>query len=188
MKLLSYTSLLDGEAVTRCSPPWGQAFALQGCDRADLVVVLDLPDDLEEDDSEREAWLLSRCEQSPERVVPTLPRALWREAVAAMGDLRTEAPYSTFMRGAKAIARAKAAGCATESDCELIDAVAQFYHLPEERTHDMRLVYLERSLSRSRQHCPDDAEIARWHDRASKAAFARATERAEAAYFRLAQP
>jgi hypothetical protein len=112
----------------------------------------------------------------------------WREAVAAMGDIRVEAPYSVFMRGAKAIARAKAIGCTTESECELIDAVAQFYHLPEERTHDMRLVYLERSLSRSRQHCPDDADIARWHDRASKAAFARATERAEAAYFRVAQP
>src|SRR5688572_14046216 len=87
----------------------------------------------------------------------------WREAVAAMGDLRTEAPYSTFVLGAKAIARAKAAGCQTETDCELIDAVAQFYHLPDERTHDMRLVYFERSLSRSRAHCPDDAEIARWH-------------------------
>ena len=112
----------------------------------------------------------------------------WRVAVEAMGDLRTEAPYSVFVRGARAIARAKAAGCLTETDCELIDAVAQFYHLPEERTHDMRLVYLERSLSRSRLHCPDDADIARWHERASKAAFARATERAEAAYFRLARP
>ena len=112
----------------------------------------------------------------------------WREAAQAMGDLRIEAPYSTFMRGAKAIARAKAAGCTTESDCELIDAVAQFYHLPEERTHDMRLVYFERSLSRSRAHCPEDADIARWHDRASKAALARATERAEAAYYRVAQP
>ena len=112
----------------------------------------------------------------------------WREAVAAMGDIRIEAPYSVFMRGAKAIARAKSAGCVTEKDCELIDAVAQFYHLPEERTHDMRLVYLERSLSRSRAHCPDDADIARWHERASRAALARATERAEAAYFRVAQP
>lgn len=114
--------------------------------------------------------------------------AHWRVAVEAMGDLRSEAPYSSFVRGAQAIARAKAAGCMTETDCELIDAVAQFYHLPEERTHDMRLVYLERSLSRSRAHCPDDADIARWHDRASKAALARATERAEAAYFRLARP
>jgi hypothetical protein len=114
--------------------------------------------------------------------------AHWRVAVEAMGDLRTEAPYSTFVRGAQAIARAKAAGCRTETDCELIDAVAQFYHLPNERTHDMRLVYLERSLSRSRSHCPDDADIARWHERASKAALARATERAEAAYFRVAQP
>lgn len=112
----------------------------------------------------------------------------WRVAVEAMGDLRAEAPYSVFMRGAKAIAQAKAAGCTTESDCELIDAVAQFYHLPEERTHDMRLVYLERSLSRSRRHCPDDAVIARWHERASKAALARATERAEAAYLRVAKP
>lgn len=112
----------------------------------------------------------------------------WREAVAAMGDLKTEAPYSTFVRGARAIARAKAAGCMTETDCELIDAVAQFYHLPEERTHDMRLVYLERSLSRSRAHCPNDAQIASWHQRASKAALARATERAEAAYLRLAKP
>jgi hypothetical protein len=114
--------------------------------------------------------------------------AYWREAVQAMGDLRVEAPYSTFMRGAKAIARAKAVGCTTESECELIDAVAQFYYLPEERTHDMRLVYLERSLSRSRAHCPDDSDIARWHDRASKAALARATERAEAAYLRAARP
>ena len=112
----------------------------------------------------------------------------WREAVAAMGDLRSEAPYSVFVRGAKAIARAKEVGCGSESDCELIDAVAQFYHLPDERTHDMRLVYLERSLSRSRTHCPDDADIARWHERASKAAFARASERAEAAYLRIAKP
>jgi hypothetical protein len=112
----------------------------------------------------------------------------WREAVAAMGDLRTEAPYSVFVAGAKAIARAKAIGCTTERDCELIDAVSQFYYLPEERTHDMRLVYYERSLSRSRAHCPDDAEIARFHDRASKAALARATERAEAAYRRAARP
>jgi hypothetical protein len=112
----------------------------------------------------------------------------WREAVAAMGDLRAEAPYSVFVRGAKAIGRAKQKGCVTETDCELIDAVAQFYHLPDERTHDMRLVYLERSLSRSRAHCPGDADIARWHERASKAAFARASERAEAAYFRGAQP
>ena len=112
----------------------------------------------------------------------------WREAVAAMGDLQSEAPYSAFVRGAKAIARAKEIGCETQSESELIDAIAQFYHLPEERTHDMRLVYLERSLSRSRSHCPDDADIARWHDRASKAAFARATQRAEAAYRRLARP
>ena len=112
----------------------------------------------------------------------------WREAVEAMGDLRAEAPYSVFVRGSKAIARAKSIGCATESECELIDAVAQFYHLPEERTHDMRLVHFERSLSRSRAHCPDDADIAQWHQRASRAALARATERAEAAYFRVAQP
>jgi hypothetical protein len=112
----------------------------------------------------------------------------WRIAVEALGDLRAEAPYSVFLRGARAIERAKAVGCVTETDCELIDAVAQFYHLPEERTHDMRLVYLERSLARSRRHCPEDAEIARWHERASHAALARATQRAEAAYFRLAQP
>jgi hypothetical protein len=105
-----------------------------------------------------------------------------------MGDLSAEAPYTEFMRGARAIVFAKALACATERDCELIDAVAQFYHLPEERTHDMRLVYLERSLSRSRAHCPDDADIARWHDRAAKAALARATERAEAAYLRIAKP
>ena len=114
--------------------------------------------------------------------------AHWREAVAAMGDIRVEAQYSAFIHGAKAIARAKAAGCRTEKDCELIDAVAQFYHLPEERTHDMRLVYLERSLSRSRGHCPDDADIVRWHERVSRAAMARATERAEGAYFRMARP
>lgn len=112
----------------------------------------------------------------------------WRVAVEAMGDLRAEAPYSVFVRGIRAIEHAKSVGCMTETDCELIDAVAQFYHLPEERTHDMRLVYLERSLARSRRHCPDDAEIARWHERASRAALARATERAEAAYSRLAQP
>ena len=116
------------------------------------------------------------------------PMAYFSIAVAAMGDLRTEAPYSQFMRGKQAIAFAKALACTNERDCELIDAVAQFYHLPEERTHDMRLVHLERSLSRSRAHCPDDADIAGWHERASKAAFARARERAEAAYLRLAQP
>jgi hypothetical protein len=116
------------------------------------------------------------------------PMAYFSTAVAAMGDLRSEAPYSEFMRGARAIVFAKALGCATERDCELIDAVAQFYHLPDERTHDMRLVHFERALSRSRRACPDDAELAAWHDRASKAAFARAVERSEGAYFRLARP
>ena len=106
----------------------------------------------------------------------------WRQAADAMGDLRTEAPYSVFVRGARAIALAKKIGCTTESTCELIDAVAQFYYLPEERTHDMRLVYFERALSRSRAHCPEDAEIAQWHDRASRAALARARERVEASY------
>ena len=131
---------------------------------------------------------LSTTMAAPARADGEDAMTYWREAVEAMGDLRTEAPYSVFVRGSKAIARAKSIGCTIESECELIDAVAQFYHLPEERTHDMRLVYFERSLSRSRAHCPEDADIARWHDRASKAALARATERAEAAYFRLARP
>jgi hypothetical protein len=116
------------------------------------------------------------------------PMAYFSIAAGAMGDLRAEATYSEFMRGARAIVVAKALACATERDCELIDAVAQFYHLPEERTHDMRLVHLERALSRSRAHCPDDADIARWHERASTAALGRATERTEAAYLRVAKP
>jgi hypothetical protein len=109
-------------------------------------------------------------------------------AVAAMGDLRAEAPYTLFVQGAEAIARAKVLGCDTEPECELIDAVAQFYHRPDERSHDERLVHFERALSRSRRACPDDAAIARWHERASKAALTRAQERAEAAYYRRARP
>ena len=116
------------------------------------------------------------------------PMAYFSIAATAMGDLRSEAPYSEFMRGAQAIVFAKALACRTERDCELIDAVAQFYHRPEERTHEMRLVHFERALSRARSACPGDEEIARWHDRASKAALGRATERAEAAYYHLARP
>ena len=106
----------------------------------------------------------------------------WARAVAEMGDLLAPAAPERFARGARAIARAKALGGRTERECELIDAVAQFYHRPEQRTHDMRLVYFERALSRARSVHPDDAQIAHWHDIASRAALARARERVEAAW------
>jgi hypothetical protein len=106
---------------------------------------------------------------------------IWFEKAAAeMGDLSTPLTPEGLDRGSNAIARARAIGGTTERECELIDAVAQFYHRHDERTHDMRLVYYERALSRSRKLLPNDLEIAARHADASKAAFARALERVEA--------
>ena len=113
---------------------------------------------------------------------PTCAMREWRVAVANMGDLRTPLDPSQLVHGAGAISRAKSIGGTTERECELIDAVAQFYHRHEERTHDMRLVHYERALSRSLRHLPDDVEIAALHAHASRVAHARAVERVEAAW------
>ena len=116
------------------------------------------------------------------------PMGPWGIALAIMGDLRSPLDASQLTRGAAAIARAREIGGRTERECELIDAVAQFYHRHEERTHDMRLVYYERALSRSRKLLPDDLVIASLHAHASRTAFARALERVEAAQTRSAKP
>lgn len=108
--------------------------------------------------------------------------AWFEKAAAEMGDLATPLTPEGLDRGSTAIARARAIGGKTERECELIDAVAQFYHRHEERSHDMRLVYFERALSHSRRLLPHDPEIAKRHTQASKAAFRRALERVEAAY------
>jgi hypothetical protein len=108
--------------------------------------------------------------------------AWFERAAAEMGDLRVPLSQERLERGAAAIARAKAIGGVTERECELIDAVAEFYHRHPERTHDERLVYYERALSRSRRAHPQDPVIARAHARASAIALARARERVEAAY------
>jgi len=109
----------------------------------------------------------------------------WNErALVEMGDLRTPLGDGALARGAAASRRAKAIGGTTERECELIDAVAQFYHRADERTHDERLVHYERALSRSRQAHPADEWIVREHERAGRAALARARERAAAAYAR----
>jgi hypothetical protein len=109
-------------------------------------------------------------------------------AVAIMGDLRTPLDAAQLALGAAAIARAQAIGGKTERECELIDAVAQFYHRHDERTHDMRLVHYERALSRARRLLPDDSVIAMLHAQVSKVALARARVRAEAAYARRGAP
>jgi hypothetical protein len=105
----------------------------------------------------------------------------WYEmALAEMGDMAAPLSRERLIRGAEAIAQAKAVGGQTERECELIDAVAQFYHRHGERSHDERLVHYERALSRSRRLHPDDPVIGRAHDRASAIAMSRARERAEA--------
>lgn len=113
--------------------------------------------------------------------------AWYVEAAAEMGDLRTPLTQDRLERGAAAIAAGKAIGGTTERECELIDAVAQFYHRHDERTHDERLVHYERALSRSRRQHPDDAEIASLHRRASRAAWNRAVERVNARQADLAR-
>lgn len=105
-------------------------------------------------------------------------------ALSHMGDLRTALSLEQLVLGAEAISRAKELGGGSERDCELIDAVAQFFHRHDERSHDERLVHYERALSRSRRQHPDDEVIARAHDSASRVALGRARERAEAAYAR----
>jgi Protein of unknown function (DUF3455) len=119
---------------------------------------------------------------------PGCALAHWGVAAANLAGLPSPLRADRLAEGAAAAFRAKAIGGTTERECELIDAVAQFYYLNGERTHDMRLVHFERALSRSRRAHPDDAIIAKWHERASRAAYARAVERAEAAYYRVAQP
>lgn len=115
--------------------------------------------------------------------------AWFEKAAAEMGDLATPLSPEELDRGSTAIARARALGGKTELECELIDAVAQFYHRHKERSHDMRLVYFERALSRSRRLHPDAPEIVKRHTQASKAAIRRALERVEAAYeVRVNQP
>jgi|SRR5688500_4056315 len=106
--------------------------------------------------------------------------AWFEKAAAEMGDLATPLSPEGLVRGSAAIARAKAIGGATERECEMIDAVAEFYHRHNERAHDERLVHYERALSRARRLLPHDLEIAARHTQASKAAFARALERVEA--------
>jgi hypothetical protein len=107
-------------------------------------------------------------------------------AVAIMGDLRSAPDAAQLARGAAAIARAQAIGGKTGRECALIEVVAQFYHRHEERTHDMRLVYYERALSRARTMHPDDLDIASLYAHAWHVAFSRARERVEAAYAREA--
>lgn len=99
-----------------------------------------------------------------------------RRAAAEMGDLRAPLTREQLQRGAAAIARARELGGRDERECELIDAVAQFFH-DAGRMHDERLVHYERALSRSRRQHPDDTEIVSLHRRASWAALARARER-----------
>ena len=106
----------------------------------------------------------------------------WKVAVGAMGDLRKPLEASSLAHGAAAIERARSIGGSTERECELIDAVAQFYHRHGERPHDERLVHYERALSRSRAILPDDGEIAAMHRHVSVIALTRARERAEANY------
>ncbi len=118
------------------------------------------------------------------RAEPHDAMAWYERAVAEMGDLRVPLSREGLERGAAAIARAKSIGGITERECELIDAVAEFYHRHAERAHDERLVYYERALSRSRRAHPRDPVIARVHARASAIAFARARERVETAYAR----
>ena len=125
--------------------------------------------------------------ECPGEPVDACAMGQWGIAIAIMGDLRSPLDAAQLARGAAAIARAKAIGGKSERECELIDAVAQFYHRHEERTHDMRLVYYERALSRSRRLHPDDLDIELLHAHASRVAFARALERVEAAHTRRAQ-
>lgn len=112
------------------------------------------------------------------------PMGWFSLAARDMGDLTTPLTTEQLQRGAAAIARAKAIGGSTERECELIDAVAQFYHRHAERGHDERLVHYERALSRSRRAHPHDPVIVRMHAHASAAALARARDRAGAAYAR----
>jgi hypothetical protein len=119
---------------------------------------------------------------------PACAMAHWGVAASSLATLPEPLGEDRLAEGAAAARLAKAIGGTTEQECELIDAVAQFYHLNGERTHGMRLVHFERALSRARRVHPDDAVIVAWHERASRAALAHATERAEAAYFRRARP
>ena len=102
-------------------------------------------------------------------------------ATIEMGDLRTPLSEEALGLGAAAIARAKSIGGATERECELIDAVSEFYK-QSAQSHDERLVHYERALSRSRRLLPEEPEISRLHAYASRIALARARERVEAKY------
>jgi hypothetical protein len=141
---------------------WAIALALSAHARAD-------------GDGMPECWTQSECAMHE-----------WSVALGIMGDLRTPLDAAELELGAAAIERARAIGGTSERECELIDAVAQFFHRHGERAHDERLVHYERALSRARRALPDDAEIAMLHTQASKSALRRARERAEAAYFRRA--
>jgi len=130
-------------------------------------------------------WAIALVLSAHARAVDESPAMLeWKAAASLMGDLRTPLDPSQLARGAAAIERAKAIGGTTERECELIDAVSEFYFRAAERPHDERLVRYERALSRSQRLLPDDLDIAALHAQASKAALARARERVAAAYAR----
>lgn len=94
--------------------------------------------------------------------------ALKRFIVAAMAAL---------LAVLSARAEAGTLPCSTEVECEIVDAVKQFFHRADERGYDERLVHFERALSRSRRQHPEDGAIAALHTAVSHLALNRARER-----------
>lgn len=91
----------------------------------------------------------------------------WGTAIAIMGDPRTTGPSpQQLAQGAEAIARAKAIGGKTEQECELIEAVAEYYHRHRERDHATRVLRYQASLRRALERFPRDQELREFHDEA----------------------
>jgi hypothetical protein len=94
----------------------------------------------------------------------------WGVALVRMDDLRSSGPSARQLaEGAAAAARAKALGGKTEYECDLIDAIAEYYHRHDERDHATRLLQYERALRKALERSPGDVNIRTMHSRAFEA-------------------
>ncbi|HYC37067.1 MAG TPA: hypothetical protein VEC19_11625 [Usitatibacter sp.] len=100
------------------------------------------------------------------RIDPDCAMAQWGLAMANLGDEREVPAAPRVAAGARAVQRAKALGGKTEKECDLIDAVAEYFHRHSERSHAMRLVQYERAMRTALERSPGDAEVRSLHGRA----------------------
>jgi hypothetical protein len=114
--------------------------------------------------------LASRAFEQVLRRDPACAMGHWGIALVTLGDPRLSGPSAAGLaQGRQAAAQARAAGGKTESERELIEALAVYYEVRDERDHAGRLLRYERRMRQAREHCPDDMLIRELHSHAFEA-------------------